>query len=92
VQRDVDEALGHYGSISDSLALGLWEEFQLALGEVQKRPQRYHRDRFAPNFRRVNLKRFPYIFLYVEKSDRIRVQVLRHNQSKEGFGTRRRSS
>ncbi len=87
VQRDINEAMDHYASISESLADGFWIELQGAFANVESAPEAHHFDQSG--LRRFNLTRFPYNILYVVKDDRIRIQVVRHNSRRPLFGVRR---
>ncbi|NNE55203.1 MAG: type II toxin-antitoxin system RelE/ParE family toxin [Flavobacteriales bacterium] len=87
VQRDINEAMDHYASISDSLGEGFWIELQEALANIEGAPGSHHFDQSG--LRRFNLDRFPYNVLYVILEDRIRVQVVRHNSRRPSFGVRR---
>ena len=84
VQRDLSDALGQYGQISEKLEGEIWKEFQLALNEIQKTSGR-HKDEYT-GLNRYNLKQFPYNILFKEYPDRIRIQVFRHNKRRETFG------
>lgn len=90
VQKDIDALLDHYGAIAENLTDGFWVEFEAALADIQQNPERHHFD--VNKLRRCNLKRFPYNILYLVKSDRIRIQVIRHNKRNPRFGTNRRRS
>jgi plasmid stabilization system protein ParE len=87
VQRDTKKAIDYYASISEGLGDGFWSELLEALAEVERTPEAHHFDRSG--LRRINLKRFPYNVLYLIKPDRIRVQVVRHNSRRPGYGVRR---
>jgi hypothetical protein len=55
---------------------------------VSSKPERFH---FADQgLRRANLSRFPYHLLFRERSDGIRVIVVRHNKRHPRYGTERR--
>ena len=89
VQRDINEAMGYYvEQASYEIAQQFWKELSMALAKVQEYPERQHCD--ASGLRRFNLKRFPYHVLYEDLEDRVRIQVVRHNQRKPSFGTRRK--
>jgi plasmid stabilization system protein ParE len=78
VQQDVSRILRHYDSINERLGDDFWEELNLFISRATVSPHRFHfqsRDR-----RRVNLKRFPYHFLFREVSGGIRITVVRHNR------------
>ncbi|MBU6301524.1 MAG: type II toxin-antitoxin system RelE/ParE family toxin [Verrucomicrobia bacterium] len=87
VQKDINGAVNHYWAISEGLAEEFWGEVQGALAAIERAPEAHHFD--PSGLRRSNLKRFPYNILYVIKTDRIRVQVVRHNSRRPGFGVRR---
>ncbi|MDA1005403.1 MAG: type II toxin-antitoxin system RelE/ParE family toxin [Verrucomicrobia bacterium] len=87
VQRDIKQALNYYGSILESLAEGFWSEVQEVLRKAEGAPEAHHFD--VSGLRRINLERFPYNILYVIKEDRIRIQVVRHNSRRPGYGARR---
>ena len=80
--------MDHYSLVSNRLPDEFWEEVFGCIDQIQENPKRYP---VQPNgLRRCNLKQFPYNILYLERSDRIRVQVVRHNQRRSDFGTRRK--
>jgi len=69
----------------------LGDEFKTELRRVTAlaaaKPGRFHLVR--PGFRRANLKRFPYHFIYRELPDGIRVTPVRHRLREPGFGMER---
>jgi hypothetical protein len=87
VEQDISEALRRYDSVSSRLG----EEFKAELhGQITvaaKSPGRFHQ--LKPGFRRVNLKRFPYHFIYRELADGIRVTLVRHHRRNPDFGMKR---
>jgi hypothetical protein len=88
IQRDISDALRRYEDISERLADEIWEEFQLALTKIQKNPKQ-HKDEHT-GLCRLNLNQFPYNILFVEYSNKIRIQVFRHNSRKVTFGSYRK--
>ena len=88
VQRDVSKILRHYDGINDRLGDEFWEELNSFISQAADHPQRFHfegRDR-----RRVNLRRFPYHFLFREIPGGIRLTVLRHHKRHPARGLDRR--
>ena len=88
VQRDVSRVLRHYDGINDKLGDQFWEELNAFIKKAAANPQRFHvetRDR-----RRVNLRRFPYHFLFREIPGGIRITVLRHHKQHPERGIERR--
>ena len=76
--------------VSRKLVDEFWEALNQEFQKALNAPEANHFDLLAPDLRRLNLKRFPYNFLYLVEPDRIRVQVVRHNSRRPGYGTRRK--
>ena len=88
VQRDVSRILRHYDGINDHLGDEFWAELQLFINRAAANPHHFHfqnRDR-----RRVNLKRFPFHFLFREVADGVRITVVRHDKQHPERGLERR--
>ena len=88
VQRDVSRILRHYDGINDRLGDEFWKELNSLISQAADNPERFHyesRDR-----RRVNLRRFPYHFLFREIPDGIRITVVRHHKRHPERGIERR--
>ncbi len=88
VQRDVSRILRHYDGSNDRLGDEFWEELNSFISQVVAHPERFHfeeRDR-----RRVNLRRFPYHFLFREIPGGIRITVVRHHKQHPDRGLERR--
>ena len=88
VQGDVSRILRHYNGINDRLGDEFWEELNLSINQVIANPQRFHFE--ARNRRRVNLRRFPYHFLFREIPGGIRITVVRHHKRHPEHGLQRR--
>ena len=69
------------------LADEFYRELRGFLLDAARRPGRYHF--FKACLRRVNLKRFPYHFLYRVVGDCVRVLVVRHHRRHPGYGLER---
>ena len=89
VQRDVNQILEYYRrEAGDVLADAFFEELLAAIDDAHEHPERHH---YAVQpLRRVNLKRFPYNFIFREIGSDIRVLVVRHHKRHPSFGLRRR--
>jgi len=74
VQDDLNKILKHYDAINSHLGDEFWDELNSFIQAAAKNPIRYHFER--RNRRRVNLKRFPFHFLFRETSDGIRITVI----------------
>lgn len=88
VQRDVSRILRHYDGINTRLGDEFWAELNLLIGQAAANPQRFHFE--ARGRRRVNLKRFPYHFLFREIPGGIRITVVRHHKQHPDQGLARR--
>ena len=88
VQRDVSRILRHYDAINDRLGDEFWEELNAFIQSAAANPQRFHFE--GPNRRRVNLRRFPYHFLFREIAGAIRITVVRHHRQHPDHGRARR--
>lgn len=87
VELDIAEALRRY----DQISLRLGDEFQQELRHfialAAAKPGRFHPAKRG--FRRANLRRFPYHFLYRELPDGIRVTLVRHHKRHPDYGLER---
>ena len=83
VQRDLDAILRYYDTIDPRLADDFWEEFQAFVVLAAEKPTLFHPG--EKGRRRVNLKRFPYHFLFRLFPDRIRITAVRHHRRNPQF-------
>jgi len=88
VQRDVSRILCHYDGINDRLGDSFWEELNSLISQAAENPQRFHYE--SQDRRRVNLRRFPYHFLFREIPGGIRITVVRHHKRRPESGLERR--
>ena len=88
VRSDVDEIMDYYERAEHpELAEEFYRELRGFLLDAARRPERYHF--FTSELRRVNLKRFPYHFLYRIVGDCVRILVVRHNRRQPNYGLQR---
>ncbi|HRZ35425.1 MAG TPA: type II toxin-antitoxin system RelE/ParE family toxin [Candidatus Paceibacterota bacterium] len=88
VRGDVLEAARKYYDISPRLAGEFDVELKATIAKAAENPLRFHPT--GEGFRRANLKRFPYHFLYDVQPARIRILVVRHHRRHPDFGLDRR--
>ena len=88
VQQEVSRILRHYDGINDHLGDEFWEELNSFMVQAATNPQRFHFE--ARDRRRVNLRRFPYHFLFREIPSGIRITVVRHHKQHPERGLERR--
>ncbi|MEQ1860829.1 MAG: hypothetical protein ABMA13_12915 [Chthoniobacteraceae bacterium] len=89
VADDVATIMQYYESVATrELADDFYQELRYFIAEAAARPESFSiRKR---DLRRVNLRRFPYHFLFRIVGDTVRVLVVRHHMKRPGFGTWRR--
>jgi toxin ParE1/3/4 len=87
IRSDVDEIMDYYERADPELAEDFYRELRHFMRDAACRPHRYHF--FKADLRRVNLKRFPYHFLYRVVSDCVRILVVRHHRRDPEYGTER---
>ena len=89
VYSDIDAIMAYYEEVAETeLAKEFYAELRHFMVEVAKRPKSFAiRQR---DIRRVNLRRFPYHFLFRIVDDTVRILVVRHHSRHPSLGTRRR--
>ena len=91
VQRDVNDVVAYYEeNASDAIADGFFEELLTAIDTAAKSPTSFPFLAGSPTLRRVNLKRFPFHFLYEIRSGSLYLVVVRHHNRHPRFGMRRK--
>ena len=84
VAEDLAEAVRRYDPVSHRLGEGVLEEFRRVVRLAARHPGRFHPA--GKRFRRANLQRFPYHFLYREIEGGIRVTLVRHHRRDPAYG------
>jgi plasmid stabilization system protein ParE len=89
VYSDIDAIMAYYEEVAATeLAKEFYAELRHFVVKAAKRPKSFAiRQR---DIRRVNLRRFPYHFLFRIVDDTVRVLVVRHHSRHPSLGTRRR--
>lgn len=88
VFSEIDAIMKYYEEVADAqLAGDFYHEFRSRVLEAAEHPE--HFSERVGGFRRVNLKRFPYNFLFRERAEHIRVLVVRHHARHSDYGTKR---
>jgi plasmid stabilization system protein ParE len=88
VPSEVRALVSFYDEISPKLADEFWAELMEEIEYVRRFPEIHHFD--PSGYRRSNLKRFPYHFLFKIYPGHIRIIVVRHNHRDPRYGVRRR--
>jgi hypothetical protein len=88
VEQDVAEALHRYDAVSKKLGDEFKTELRRMISLAAANPDRFHQIRSG--FHRVNLRRFPYHFIYREITGGIRVTLVRHHHRNPDFGIARK--
>ena len=87
VEQDVAEAFKRYDEVSPVLGDGFKKELRQFIALAAAKPGRFHP--IKSGFRRANLRRFPYHFLYREIPEGIRVTLVRHHKRHPDYGLER---
>lgn len=87
VEQDIAEALEFYDGISRNLGDEFKEELRHFIALAASKPRRFHP--ISARFRRANLRRFPYHFLYRELPEGIRITLVRHHKRHPDYGMTR---
>jgi len=91
VQQDFIQARDYYQTKGGPhLADRFEREFQACLSAIQVAPSRFPFYLGSEIFRRIRLRHFPYLIIYREKADAVRVTVLKHEKRDPGFAMGRR--
>jgi plasmid stabilization system protein ParE len=89
VYSDIDAIMAYYEQVTATeLANEFYAELRHFMVAAARQPKSFAiRQR---DIRRVNLRRFPYHFLFRIVDDTVRVLVVRHHSRHPSLGTRRR--
>ncbi|HEX8818104.1 MAG TPA: type II toxin-antitoxin system RelE/ParE family toxin [Terriglobales bacterium] len=85
---DYDAAFDWYLARSPEAALAFDMEFERALGEIARAPERWALGAYQT--RRFLLRRFPYLVIYREHRDAVLVVAVAHTSRKPGYWRDRR--
>lgn len=84
VANDLAEAVRRYDPVSRRLADEFLVEFRRLVAVAAQNPRRFHL--VKKGYRRANLRRFSYRFLYRELADGIRVALVKHHRRDPDYG------
>jgi plasmid stabilization system protein ParE len=89
VFSEVDAIMRYYEDVADSrLADDFYADFRSKVMEAVEHPERFNER--VGGFKRVNLHRFPYNFLFREIGAIIRILVVRHHSRNPQYGAKRK--
>ncbi len=90
VQADFNHAIAHYEAEGgEHLADRFEAEFRACVLAIKTGPTRFPPYHSSSLYRRVRLKNFPYLIVYRETSDVIRVTLLKHERRHPLYGLQR---
>ncbi|MCC5841733.1 MAG: type II toxin-antitoxin system RelE/ParE family toxin [Opitutales bacterium] len=88
VFTEIDAIMTYYEEIAEfALADRFFEDFSQTVRRVSENPQSFSNR--AGDFRRANLRRFPFNLLFRDFPDHVRVLVLRHHSRNPKYGQER---
>ena len=89
VANDIARVMAHYQQVAGALlADEFYAELRSSFTKAFETPSNYAIH--SGDLRRVNLKRFPYHFLFRLTGEEVRVLVVRHHRRRPTLGTARR--
>jgi plasmid stabilization system protein ParE len=89
VQRDFNAAISFYEPAGPTIADRFEAEMRVGLARIQLNPRRYPFYQGSAIFRRFKLPSFPFVIVYRDLSDEIRVTVLKHERQDSPYGLSR---
>jgi len=88
VHSDISKIMAYYEEVATAeLAREFYAELRHFILDAVAKPERFAE--VEGDIRRVNLRRFPYHFLYRIVGDTVRVLVVRHHKRHPSFGMTR---
>ena len=91
VQNDFNEAIAYYEKYAGNHVANLFEtEVRAAIAMIAREPRRFPYFGTTRVFRRIRLDRFPYVIVFRELPDSVRVTVLKHEKRQVRYGMGRR--
>jgi len=91
VQRDFNEAINYYEERGGRHLADRFEtEFRVCVEAIKAAPTSFAPHGTAAMFRRIRLASFPYVMLYRQLPDVLRVVLLKHERRHPLYGTGRR--
>ncbi|MCE2863722.1 MAG: hypothetical protein RIR76_1682 [Verrucomicrobiota bacterium] len=90
VQQDFNAAIDYYAAEGGGhLADRLEAEMRDCLAAIKSEPRQFAFYQGTTAFRRIRLRHFPYVVVYREKLDVVRVTILKHEKRHPRFGMKR---
>ena len=90
VQKDFNLALDHYEAEGGPHLADRFEgEFRACVAAIQAAPRQFSFYLKSEIFRRIRLENFPYVVVYREKADAVRITVLKYERLHPRFGMSR---
>lgn len=76
VDKELDEAINYYNGQLNGLGDQFYKEFENTIDLIRRVP--YGWRKVGKNTRRINIKRFPFLVLYVIEDDTVLITCLAH--------------
>jgi len=90
VQQDFNAAIDYYVAAGGAHLADRFEaKLRVCLAAIKSGPRHFAFYQDSTVFRRIRLHNFPYLVVYREKLDVVRVTILKHEQRHPGFGMKR---
>jgi len=90
VQRDLNEVLDYYSERSLTAADRFWDALHERFAEIAENPNRFGFIHQARSLRRVRLHNFPYLIIYYQTRDGVKITCVKHKKRHPLRGMQRR--
>lgn len=90
VRRDLNEVLDYYSERSSTAADRFWDALHERLVEIAGNPERFGFIHQTRGLRRVRLRKFPYLIIFYQTSDGVKVTCVKHEKRHPLRGMQRR--
>jgi plasmid stabilization system protein ParE len=90
VQQDFNAAIDYYAAKGGGHLADRFEtELRDCLAAIRSGPRHFAFYQGSTVFRRIRLRSFPYLVVYRERPDMVRVSILKHEKRHPRFGMKR---
>jgi len=90
VQRDINEVLDYYSERSVTAADRFWDELHECFRDITENPKHFSFINPTRGLRRIRLRKFPYLVIFYESANEVKVTCVKHEKRHPLFGMKRR--
>ena len=90
VQRDLNEVLDYYSERSLTAADRIWDALHEHLAEIAENPDHFGFIHQTRGLRRVRMRKFPYLIIFYQTRDGVKITCVKHEKRHPHRGMQRR--